>query len=229
MQEGKAVMPGIIKQASVAILIAIMFVPTDVTSQNSTQGLTGTSGKKTSVLDRIRNKMKERNRPEDRLQRWFDNLDLDKNEEITKQELFQVIRRRFESMDKSRNKFISKSEYVSGRNDRASGEQRFGELDSNSDGRLSMSEFASPTDWRFDRIDRNLDGKVSRPEAARLFDRPEGEARPKETDECFYVDRQVVRVREEVAEAFKKRGYPKADCHWRPEVTDEQKTKKFAK
>jgi hypothetical protein len=92
-----------------------------------------------------------------------------------------------------------------------------------------FSEFASPADWRFDRIDRNLDGKVSRLEAARLFDRPVGEVLPDEAGECFYVERQVVRVKENVAEEFKKRGYPKADCSLTPEVTDELKTKKFTK
>ena len=90
----------------------------------------------------------------------------------------------------------------------------------NSDGRLSLPEFASPADWRFDRIDRNLDGKVSRQEAARLFDRPVGEALPDETGECFYADRQIVRVKDEVAEAFKKRGHPKVDCRWRPDTTE---------
>lgn len=221
-------MPGFVKQASAAILIALMMAPAGTVAQNSSQGLSA-PGKRTSVLDRIRKKIKEANTPEDRARRWFDNLDLNKDEEISKQELFRSIRRRFETMDKSRDQFVSKSEYLALRKDRANGARRFGELDSNSDGRLSMSEFASPADWRFDRIDRNLDGKVSRQEAARLFDRPVGEALPDEAGECFYVDRQVVRVKEEVAEAFKKRGYPKADCTWTPEVTDELKTKKFDK
>lgn len=221
-------MPGFVTKASVAILIAVMITPFESHAQGSTQGLSSPQ-KRTSVLDRIRKKMKEVNTPEDRARRWFDNLDLNKDEEITKQELFQSIRRRFENMDESRDRFVSKSEYLDARKDRASGQRRFGELDSNSDGRLSMSEFASPADWRFDRIDRNLDGKVSRQEAARLFDRPVGEDLPDETGECFYVDRQIVRVKDEVAEAFKKRGYPKADCAWTPEVTDELKTKKFDK
>lgn len=219
-------MPGFLLQASVAILIAIMIAPSVSVAQGSSQSVS-TPGKRTSVLDRIRKKIKEANTPEDRARRWFDNLDLNKDEEITKRELFKSIRRRFETMDKSSDRFVSKSEYLALRKDRANGQRRFGELDSNSDGRLSMSEFASPADWRFDRIDRNLDGKVSRQEAARLFDRPVGEALPDEAGECFYVDRQVVRVKEEVAEAFKKRGYPKADCTWTPEVTDELKTKKF--
>lgn len=222
-------MPGFVKLASVAVLIALMLAPTGLSAQGSAERSTSTSANKGSVLDRIRKKIKEANTPEDRARRWFENLDLNKDDDITKQELFRTIRRRFEAMDKTRDKFVSKSEYLSPRKDRANGERRFGALDSNSDGRLSMSEFASPADWRFDRIDRNLDGKVSRTEAARLFDRPVGEALPDDGGECFYVDRQVVRVKEEVAEAFKKRGYPKADCNWTPEVTDELKTKKFAK
>lgn len=222
-------MHGLVKQASVAIVIAIMFAPTGSTAQGSTQGLSGTSGKKNSVLDRIRNKMKEANNPENRARRWFDKLDLDKDEEITKNELFESIRGRFEAMDKNRDKLVSTAEYLALRKDRANGRRRFGALDSNKDGWLTMAEFASPADWRFDRIDRNLDGKVSRSEAARLFDRPVGEASPDEAGECFYVDRQVVRVKEEVAETFKKRGYPKADCDWTPEVTDELKTKEFTK
>jgi Ca2+-binding EF-hand superfamily protein len=222
-------MPGFIKQAFLLSMIPALFVPVQLAAQNSSQGAAASSGKTASVLDRIREKMKETRTPENRAKRWFDALDLDKNEEITKRELFESIRRRFDTMDRTRDKFVSKSEYLSLRKDRASGEKRFGALDSNSDGRLSMSEFASPADWRFDRIDRNLDGKVSRTEAARLFDRPVGEALPDERGECFYVERQVVRVKEKVAEEFKKRGYPKADCSWTPEVTDELKTKKFSK
>jgi Ca2+-binding EF-hand superfamily protein len=220
-------MPGLVKQASIAIMIAIMFAPSNSTAQSSTQGLTETPAKKGSVLDRIRKKIKEANTPKDRARRWFDNLDLNKDKEITKQELFETIRRRFETLDRTGDKFVSKSEYLGPRKDRASGEARFGALDSNGDGRLSMSEFASPADWRFDRIDRNLDGKVSESEAARLFDRPVGKALPDEDGECFYVDRQVVRVKEEVAKTFKKRGYPKADCGWIPEATDELKPKKY--
>jgi hypothetical protein len=132
-------------------------------------------------------------------------------------------------MDRSRDKFVSKSEYIGLHKDKQNGERRFGALDSNADGRLSMSEFASPADWRFDRIDRNLDGKVSRSEAARVFDRPVGEALQEEAGECFYIERQVVRVKEDVAETFRKRGYPKADCAWTPDALDEAKTKKFAK
>ena len=115
------------------------------------------------------------------------------------------------------------------RKDKPNGERRFGELDSNADGKLSMSEFASPADWRFARIDCNLEGKVSKQEAARLFDRPLGESLPDEDGVCFYVDRQVVRLKKEVAKTFRKRGYPKADCSWKPDGTDEAKTKKFLK
>lgn len=211
-----------------ALAVALIAVaPQNLYAQSTSTGSAAGTGKSSSVLDRIRKKMRETNTPEDKARKWFDTLDLDRNNEITKQELFESIRRRFDRMDSSRDKFVSKSEYLSLRKDKQSGERRFGALDANADGRLSMSEFASPADWRFDRIDRNLDGKVSRPEAARLFDRPVGTAQQDETGECFYVDRQVVRVKEEVAETFRKRGYPKADCSWTPEVTDEGKTKKF--
>ena len=225
----KTVMPGSTKQAFVLSMIVALLAPVELSAQNLVQGASTPPGKSTSVLDRIRKKMKETRTPENQAKRWFDALDLDKNEEITKRELFESIRRRFDAMDRTRNKFVSKSEYLDLRKDRASGEKRFGALDSNSDGRLSMSEFASPADWRFDRIDRNLDGKVSRSEAARLFDRPVGQALPEEVGECFYVERQIVRVKDKVAEEFQKRGYPKADCSWTPEVTDELKTKKFTK
>lgn len=210
-------------------LVVLMASPRIAYAQSAPSGSSSATGKPPSVLDRIRKKMRESNAPQDKARKWFDTLDLDKNEEISKQELFHSIRRRFENMDRSRDKFVSKSEYLSLRKDKQNGERRFGELDSNADGRLSMSEFASPADWRFDRIDRNLDGKVSRPEAARLFDRPVGEALQQEAGECFYVDRQIVRVKEDVAESFRRRGYPKADCAWTPDVTDEAKTKKFIK
>lgn len=182
----------------------------------------------TSVLDRIREKIRKSNSAEEKVRKWFESLDLDRNSEISKQELFSNIRRRFENMDTSGDKFVSKSEYLALRKDKRNGEERFGELDANADGRLSMAEFASPANWRFDRIDRNLDGKVSKQEAARLFDRPVGEAETDEHGECFYVDRQIVRVKEDLAETFRKRGHPKAECRWTPNVSDETRTKKHS-
>jgi hypothetical protein len=173
--------------------------------------------------------MRDSNTPQDRARKWFVSLDADRNSEISKQELFQNIRQRFNKIDESGDNFVSKSEYLGLRKDKRNGGRRFGELDSNADGKLSMSEFASPADWRFDRIDRNLDGKVSEQEAARLFDRPLGESLPDEDGVCFCVERQVVRVKKEVAETFRKRGYLKADCFWKPEGTDEAKTRKFLK
>lgn len=222
-------MPGFVTQASFAILIAILFAPAGTSAQSSTQSVTTPPAKPGSVLDRIRRKMKDTRRPKDKAEQWFEPLDTDKNDEITKNELFESIRKRFDAMDVSKDKFVSKSEYLQPGKNQISSAQRFGGLDSNSDGRLSMSEFASPANWRFDRIDRNLDGKISRQEAARLFDRPVGKALPDEDAECFYVDRQVIRVKKEVAESFRKRGFPKADCQWTPEVSDELKTKKFVK
>lgn len=222
-------MPGLVSAALAITLILFLITPQAVHAQSGSPGTSATKAKPVSVMDRIRKKIREANSPQDKARKWFDTLDLNKNQEITKQELFESIRSRFEKMDGSGDKFVSKSEYLNLRTDKQNGQRRFGELDSNADGRLSMSEFASPADWRFDRIDRNLDGKVSRPEAARLFDRPVGEALQEEAGECFYVERQVVRVKEEVAESFRKRGYPKADCAWTPDVTDEARTKKFLK
>lgn len=211
------------------VVPGLVILPPSAGAQSPPPAPSTAATKPPSVLDRIRKRVRESRSPQDKARKWFDTLDLDKNEEITKQELFETIRRRFNNMDRSRDKFVSKSEYLALRDDKQVGERRFGELDSNADGRLSMSEFASPADWRFDRIDRNLDGKVSRPEAARLFDRPVGQALQEEAGECFYVDRQIVRVKEEVAETFRKRGYPKADCTWTPDVTDEARTKRFIK
>ena len=151
------------------VLVAGLMMPAPTSYAQSTNA----SGQRTtSVLDRIRKKMQERQTPEDRARRWFDNLDKNNDEEITKKELFESVRRRFDAMDGNRDRHVSKAEYLRLRKDRQNGERRFGELDANSDGRLSVPEFASPADWRFDRIDRNLDGKVSRQEAARLFDPP---------------------------------------------------------
>lgn len=228
-------MPGPLGTAAAIAIVIVMTTPQAAYAQSTSPGTSATPrtvatpGKPASVLDRIRKKMRETKPPQNKAQKWFDTLDLDKNQEITKQELFQSIRERFEKMDRSGDKFVSKSEYLGLRKDKQSSERRFGGLDSNTDGRLSMSEFASPADWRFDRIDRNLDGKVSRPEAARLFDRPTGVALQEEDGKCFYIERQIVRVKEEVAESFRKRGYPKADCAWTPDVADEAKTKKFVK
>lgn len=181
-----------------------------------------------SVLDRIRAKMRESDSTSARAQRWFDSLDTDHNGEVTKQELYDSIRARFDALDENRDKVIGKAEYMKLRRDPAAGERRFGELDSNSDGRLTMPEFASPADWRFDRIDRNLDGKISRQEAERLFDRPASADNGNGDTECFYVERQIVRVTKEAAEVYRKQGYAKADCRWTPDETAQQKTRKFA-
>jgi Ca2+-binding EF-hand superfamily protein len=223
---------GLIGTALAVILVISTLSPKQVSAQTASPNPTESSAapaKPVSVLDRIRKKMRDSNTPQDRARKWFDSLDADRNSEISKQELFQNIRQRFNKIDESGDNFVSKSEYLGLRKAKRNGERRFGELDSNADGKLSMSEFASPADWRFDRIDRNLDGKVSKQEAARLFDRPLGESLPDEDGVCFYVERQVVRVKKEVAETFSKRGYPKADCSWKPEGTDEAKTKKFLK
>lgn len=221
--------PGLLGATLAVALLISSATPHGAYAQAATSDPTATPAKPASVLDRIRQKIRESKKPKDKAQKWFETLDLDKNEEITKQELFQTIRSRFENMDRSRDKLVSKSEYLGQRKDKRNGERRFGALDSNADGLLSMSEFASPADWRFDRIDRNLDGKVSRSEADRVFDRPVGEALQEEAGECFYIERQVVRVKEDVAETFRKRGYPKADCAWTPDVMDEAKAKKFEK
>jgi hypothetical protein len=195
-------------------LISATLAPKVGFAQTASPGPAAASGKPSSVLDRIREKIRKSNSAEERVRKWFESLDQDNNAEISKQELFSNIRGRFDNMDTSGDKFVSKSE--------------FGELDANADGRLSMAEFASPANWRFDRIDRNLDGKVSQQEAARLFDRPVGEATRDDEGECFYVERQVVRVKEEVAETFRRRGYPKAECAWTPDASDEIATRKYA-
>lgn len=208
-------------------MIVASLAPNTGSAQTASRSETA-AGNPTSVLDRIREKMRKSNSAEEKVRKWFESLDLDRNSEVSKQELFSNIRRRFDNMDTSGDKFVSKSEYLALRKDKRNGEQRFGELDANADGRLSMAEFASPANWRFDRIDRNLDGKVGKQEAARLFDRPVGEASRNEDGECFYVERQIVRVKEDVAETFRKRGYAKADCTWTPDVSDEIKTKKYA-
>ena len=220
--------PGLSGTLPAILLIADILMSGTVRAQIAPPGSAATTQKPASVLDRIREKIRESNSAEERVRKWFDSLDADRNEEISKQELFSNIRRRFDEMDTSGDKFLNKSEYLALRKDKRNGEVRFGELDANADGRLSMAEFASPANWRFDRIDRNLDGKVSKEEAARLFDRPVGEASRNDDGECFYVERQVVRVKEEVAETFRKRGYPKAECVWTPDVTDEIKTKRYA-
>lgn len=193
------------------------------------QGSSQSSSSRPSVMDRIQSKVREINAPSDQAKRWFDNLDKDKSGDVSKSELFESIRRRFEILDKDGDGGVSKSEYMSVRKDGDVGEGRFGKLDSNSDGRLDRAEFAAPADWRFDRIDRNLDGKISQPEAERLFDRPEGKSNRETSTRCFFVERQVVRVDEETAEKLTRKGFPKADCNWTPDTTEQDKSKKFIK
>jgi hypothetical protein len=180
-----------------------------------------------SVLDRIRAKQRELKPNYTEAQRWFDNLDIDKSGDISKQELYEGVRRRFEAMDKNKDGFVSQSEYTGFRNDGETGSSRFGQLDTNKDGRLDMTEFVAPADWRFDRIDRNLDGRISRPEADRLFDRTN--ASRDRDGRCFYVERQIVRVDEKTAEKLENKGFARADCEWRPDVADQEKAKKSLK
>lgn len=177
-----------------------------------------------SVMDRIRAKMREAGN-RDQVRQWFNVLDTDRNGEITKQELFSGLRKRFEALDRNRDGFVSKSEYMTARHDGQMGEARFGKLDTNADGRLDMTEFASPADWRFDRIDRNLDGVISRSEADRLFDRDAKLDASSPIGECFYVDRQIVRVDKETAELYRSRGYPAADCVWTPDQSEKVKVR----
>ncbi len=176
-------------------------------------------------MERIRAKMRDIQSEKTDAQRWFENLDLDKSGDITKPELFESIRGRFDAIDLNDDGFVGKSEYVGYRKDGTSAEIRFGQLDSNKDGRLDMTEFAAPGDWRFDRIDRNLDGRISRPEADRLFDR-QNASRDRD-GRCFYVERQVVRVDEETAEKLEDRGFARADCEWQPDVAEQEKSKKL--
>jgi len=178
-----------------------------------------------SVMDRIRAKMQEKKTAPTESERWFDNLDLDKSGDISKQELFESIRKRFDAMDTNGDKGVTLAEYMKLRKDGVSGEARFGRLDTNKDGVLDMSEFASPADWRFDRIDRNSDGVISRAEADRLFELSEQTGNSRNEGQCFYVDRQIIRVKEEAAESLIKRGFPKADCQWTPDVIEQEKTK----
>lgn len=182
-----------------------------------------------SVLDKIRERMRDAPDPSDKPKSWFEKLDTDRSGDISKQELFDSIRKQFDNLDRNRDGFVDKSEYRSGRRDGSTGESRFGQLDSNGDGRLDMPEFASPADWRFDRIDRNLDGKISQTEADRLFNRPEGKSETEEITECFYVDRQIIRVDEQTAESLKKKGFPKADCQWTPDTVEQDKSKQFTR
>lgn len=182
-----------------------------------------------SVLDRIRAKQREIASPEEQARRWFDNLDADKNEEVTKQELYDGLRRRFRALDANSDGTVSTAEYLGKRRDLEAATRRFGELDSNADGRLTMQEFAAPADWRFDRIDRNLDGKISRSEAQRQFEHPLGSTSASSEGECFYVERQVIRVPRDQAENYRKKGFPRADCYWTPDSIDLEKLKQQAK
>ena len=79
--------------AAIAIMV-VMTAPQAAYAQSASPGASATPGKPASVLDRIRKKMRETKPPQDKAQKWFDTLDLDKNQEITKQELFQSIRQR---------------------------------------------------------------------------------------------------------------------------------------
>jgi hypothetical protein len=143
-----------------------------------------------SVMDRIREKVRERSKPPPA--DWFHRLDTNWDGKNSRDE-FRV-----------RNTIPGQSG------------PSFNQMDIDRNGNLSMVEFSAPVLWRFTRLDSDGDGFLTQTETARYLDIPASRALPPLTGTCFVIDGKIVVASPEHAEVLAQSGRPQVDSSWQP-------------
>ncbi|MFT7570434.1 MAG: Ca2+-binding EF-hand superfamily protein [Paracoccaceae bacterium] len=201
-----------LKAIGVTLCIAVLLTWTSgITAGAQAQSV----GDPPSVMDRIRDKARQRQPAT--IADWFQRLDTNQDNRVSREELQISINRRFGILDANRNGSISGDEFrARGTVPGGQSGPSFDQMDINRNGELSVIEFSAPVLWRFARLDSDGDGFLSRMETARYLNTPASRALPPLPGRCFEVDGRVVIVAPERADAFEKTGRQQTDCSWQP-------------
>ena len=105
------------------------------------------AGDPPSVMDRIREKVRERPKPPPA--DWFHRLDTNRDRRISKIEVNVSINRRFSVLDTNRDGKISRDEFRVRNTIPGQSGPSFDQMDIDRNGNLSMVEFSAPVLWRF--------------------------------------------------------------------------------
>ena len=167
-----------------------------------------------SVMDRIQEKMRER-QPAKKAD-WFQRLDTNRDGRVSGEELRLSIGRRFTGLDTNRDGKISRDEFRV--LDKVQGQPgpTFDQMDIDRSNGLGLSEFSAPVLWRFGRLDSDGDGFLSPVETDRYLNIPTARALPPLSGRCFNIDGRVVIAAPERAESLEREGRPSTDCMWQP-------------
>jgi len=167
-----------------------------------------------SVMDRIQEKARQRQPapPGD----WFQRLDTNRDNRISRQELQASVNRRFGLLDANRDGRVSRQEFQARKIVPGQTGPSFDQMDVDRNGTLSGPEFAAPVLWRFARLDSDGDGFLSRAETARYLNTPSVRSLPPLSGRCFEIDGRYVIVSPERADDLEKSGRAQIDCSWQP-------------
>ena len=167
-----------------------------------------------SVMDRIQEKMRER-QPAKKAD-WFQRLDTNRDGRVSGEELRLSIGRRFTGLDTNRDGKISRDEFRV--RDKVQGQPgpTFDHMDTDRSNSLDLSEFSAPVLWRFGRLDSDGDGFLSPVETDRYLNIPTARALPPLSGRYFNIDGRIVIAAPERAEALEREGRPSVDCMWQP-------------
>ena len=172
------------------------------------------AGDPPSVMDRIREKVRERPKPPPA--DCFHRLDTNRDRRISKIEVNVSINRRFSVLDTNRDGKISRDEFRVRNTIPGQSGPSFDQVDIDRNGNLSMVEFSAPVLWRFTRLDSDGEGFLTQTETARYLNTPASRALPPLTGTCFVIDGKIVIASPEHAEVLEQSGRPQVDCSWQP-------------